>query len=674
MKKYLSKIPTPLYLLFITVLAYGIYIPWFGFYGDDWSYIWYQHLLGFGGAGDFAAYDRPFSALYYNIVIALLGESVLPYQIFVLFLRWLSGVLLWLVLKQVWKNHPVEIFWTSTLFLIFPGFGQQPIAVEYILHFMVLDLFLLSLWGMNKSINSQKKKYLWLTAVSMLFSSSVFAIEYFFGLEVLRPIFIWMKLAENRLGWKQRLKKTVLYWLPYLAVILLFCFWRIFIFKFPTYGPGLLTEIRLHPVPALAGLLVRVAGDFKTILLDSWQAILRRPQNDLMLVYLSILAGSLVAGSLFYFTFLKKEDQLLRQRTETWQQSWSLQAILIGLLSMLAAGIPFWVTGIPLEAKFPWDRTSLPFMLGACLIMTAILKWVLHPRFYPVGLCCLVSLTLGWHLMNAEVYREEWDHLKSFYWQLTWRAPGLEPGTVIMSDQIPLYKISDSGMTAPLNWTYAPDYHDRSLPYKVFDLDIRLDGNNVGLEKLEKGVPVTHDFRTLFFTSDTDHALVFLDKRESCLHILSPLDANVEGLPNKVLRTLPLSNLDLIVTNPARAAVPPSAVFGSEPQHNWCYFYQKADLARQQKEWGTVMEMWNQSQVGSWETKDLFELIPFIEGAAHQKDFELAENLSVRVSQNIDLRNRLCESWNQISASGDLSSEVEKILSIRRKIDCNPSE
>jgi len=35
----------PLALLGVAVLAYGIFIPWFRLYGDDWSYLWNYHLF-----------------------------------------------------------------------------------------------------------------------------------------------------------------------------------------------------------------------------------------------------------------------------------------------------------------------------------------------------------------------------------------------------------------------------------------------------------------------------------------------------------------------------------------------------------------------------------------------------------------------------------------------------
>jgi len=671
MKNIRSKTPVPFYLLLISILAYGIYIPWFGFYGDDWSYIWYQHLLGFGGAGVFAAYDRPFSAGYYNVVQFLLGESVWPYEVYSLLLRWAGAVLLWMVLGRIWKKNLRSIFWVATLFLIYPGFGQQPISVEFILHFAVLDLFLLSLLGMLNAIGTDKKGYLWLTGISMLCTASVFGLEYFVGLEILRPFLIWKALENEPAPIMEKGKKILLHWLPYLVILGVFLFWRIFVFKFPTYQPGMLGDMVKAPLSTSIALFKRIGMDFKILLLDAWRSILHLPGGQWLLTYVSLLLGG--AGiSVFFFNMVFNQHKADPEipATKAWEE-WPVQAGMLGFVTLLTAGAPFWATGIPLTIAFPWDRTMLPFMLGVCLVMVALLELIVHPRVQLFVFAGLVGLTLGWHLSNALVYHQEWEHMQSFYWQLAWRAPGLQPGTIIMSDQIPLYKVSDSGMTAPLNWTYAPDAHDRNLPYNVFDLDVRLDSGFIGLTQIQKGVQVTHNYRSLLFNSTTDKSLVFMDKLNTCLHILTPKDSAVTGLPPKVERTLPLSNLEDILPEPERPAKPPAVVFGDEPAHGWCYFYQKADLARQQNDWPKVAVLWKQASGQSLQPLDPFELLPFIEGLAYTGDINQADNLSNQVYQDANLRNRLCAAWNEIRIAPGVSDRKNAISTIMTKNKCS---
>ena len=130
----------------IVLLTYGIpvFFRWFSFYGDDWIYIYNHHLMGPASFPAFVAWDRPYSAWIYMLTTAVFGEAVLPYHILLLLERWLSVFLFWKILTRVWPSAKRMNSWAVLLFAVYPGFQQQPIAVQFILHFASLDLCLFS--------------------------------------------------------------------------------------------------------------------------------------------------------------------------------------------------------------------------------------------------------------------------------------------------------------------------------------------------------------------------------------------------------------------------------------------------------------------------------------------------------------------------------------------------
>ena len=81
----------PIALAAAVILGFGVFIPWFGFYGDDWLYIYTYHVLGPGSFQAFVAADRPFSGWVYTLVTPILGENPLGYHLLLLVLRWGSG-------------------------------------------------------------------------------------------------------------------------------------------------------------------------------------------------------------------------------------------------------------------------------------------------------------------------------------------------------------------------------------------------------------------------------------------------------------------------------------------------------------------------------------------------------------------------------------------------------
>ncbi len=74
--------------------------------------------------------------------------------------------------------------------------------------------------------------------------------------------------------------------------------------------------------------------------------------------------------------------------------------------------------------------------------------------------------------------------------------------------------------------------------------------------------------------------------------------------------------------NDAKAAPPNPDIFGSEPAHNWCYYFEKADLARQGRDWQTVLPLEKQAKTQSLAPKFGPEYIPFIEAHAQIGDWQ----------------------------------------------------
>src|SRR5574338_1167036 len=121
----------PLALLALTLLSYGLRAFSLGFFWDDWPYLWFFHR--FGPQGILAAFtsDRPFLSFIYNLSLSLLGSSSQNWQIFALLARWLCGFGLWSALAAAWPRQKFKAGWAAALFVVYPGFAQQWIALIY---------------------------------------------------------------------------------------------------------------------------------------------------------------------------------------------------------------------------------------------------------------------------------------------------------------------------------------------------------------------------------------------------------------------------------------------------------------------------------------------------------------------------------------------------------------
>jgi hypothetical protein len=86
------------------------------------------------------------------------------------------------------------------------------------------------------------------------------------------------------------------------------------------------------------------------------------------------------------------------------------------------------------------------------------------------------------------------------------------------------------------------------------------------------------------------------------------------------------SRVDRIVPT-GTSPVPPVSIFGAEPAHDWCYYYQKASLARQNGDWQEIGKLYDEVRKLGLETDDKSEMIPFFEGLVNSGRYEDAKAL-----------------------------------------------
>jgi hypothetical protein len=658
---------TPALLFFIVVLSYGIVIPWLGLYGDDWIYIYNYHLLGAGSFGKFVAIDRPFSAWIYVLTTALFQTHIWMYHVLLVILRWLSAVLVWWVLRLVWPEQQQPAIWTALLFAVYPGFVQQPIAVQFILHFAILDLFLFSIGSMLLVALQPERSKVWL-ALGLFSSLGMFSLEYFVGLELIRPLLLWLGLQKRFPESRKRLRTTILFWLPFLVVLITFGVWRVFIFKFPTYQPQLAKELLSSPLATLPELMKRVVVDLKTVTLNAWRQVVTLPADrTAWKMFAGLVVGSfaLVLGYLLW----KKTAQYDSPSSKTvrWFNGWPMRYLLVGLFALLVAGLPLWPASIRVELPFPWDRSTLPFMLGSCMTLVGLCGLIIQPEFQVVLIAALVALSIGHHYDNSLVYKTEWQNLRTYFQQMAWRMPGLQTGTILASDEIPLYRYSDNDLTPVVNWIYSPNYHVAEIPYKYFDLSTRVGD---ALPGVEEGLPVVHEYRGHTFHSTTSSVLAIYYRLPGCLWVLGPEDASFPKLPERIAEILPISHKKQVLTDSNPPAALPDFLSGPAEQ-SWCYYFEKTDLAVQKQDWQAAVNYTDEAFSLSLEASDPIEYLPALEGYAHLEKWEKAGELTHRILENSANQPIVCNRLKLIGQSLSPTLDRNPLDSLMESSGCN---
>lgn len=663
MRRRLPALPYPLLLLGLLFLAYGLWIPRLGLYWDDFPLAWIARTYGAPGLERYFATNRPFWGLLFQLTTPILGANPLAWQVFGALMRFVDALLLWQLLRLAWPRREEAARWAGALFLVYPGFSQQFIALVYGHMELVLASFLgsqvLMLLGLRRGVRRGWR----LLSLSLLLSAvNVFCMEYFLLLELARPLLILVILRQKdtELLLGKGLLRSLLIVLPWLAVLLGAMAWRTWGLGFHTYQPAFAARLSSEPLAALAGLAGRAARDLWLAGAEVWsRPFLLTGLGELtrtqLLVFWAV-AGMGLAGALLMLLPRVNAATLRKESRFDWL-SW----LLFGAALLIFAGGPYWLTDLPITKDFPFDRFTLSFMCGAAALLAGLWSWLPLPRGFKVGLLALtLAFSAALQYRYSLIYARDWATQRTLFRQLLWRAPGFQPGTTLLFNELPVVHYSDNSLTAPLNWIYAPENRSQQMSYMLYYPTVRLGS---GLPRIEPGLEIRQDYLAAQFSGNTGQVLVLYFQPPGCLRVMDPeVEADVWLIPPSLRDTLRLANPAVIL--PEGQARLPRELYGAEPAKNWCWYFEKADLARQQKDWAAAAALGDAAFALGDYPNDALERFPFIEAYAHTGNWERALELTQQTRDIAPLYAQLgCRLWQRIEREAGAVTGVDEAVS-----------
>lgn len=663
----------PLALLGLCLVSYGLLIPWLGFYWDDLAFQWIAEKLGSGGLARYFASARPVWGLFIRADLFLLGGSPWIWQLFGIFWRWLCAVMLWLLLRLLWPQRSRMAAWSAFLFAVYPGFDQQYIPVNFGHFFMVYTALLFSFGAMLVAVRRLGRFWLW-TGLGLVFSAiNLLCMEYFYLLDLLRPFLLWWVCGETMRAFGPRLRRVAVLWTPYLGVFLGVSFWRAFLFENQTLGnqPKLLGLLAADPLRAGLQLADTILQDFWQVAVQAWYEAFYLPDAGVLggrttLVYAALTA---VTFALVFFYLQRLEEDA----TDARKPSGRFYAGLLGLLAILIAGWPFWLTQLVVGLRQPNSRFTLPFTFGSVLLAAALASLI--PRradWLRAGLLALlVGFSTGYQFQVANQYRRSLDAQRQFFWQMVWRMPELREGTAVLTNDLPIAYVTDNSLTAMLNWVYAPENGSERMSHFLYYPSLR---QNTVLQGLQPDRQIIHNYWAATFYGSTSQVVAVYYQPPACLRVLDPqVDPANATIPILLRRSAELSSWEWIQPlSENQAARPPDRIYGAEPSHGWCYYYQKAELARQQADWGTVVELGGQAFGLGEYPNDPAERYPFIEGYAHTGDWDKAVEQTLEAAAITPLVHpALCRLWERIDTqTQDSERKTAVVQQVQEALGC----
>jgi hypothetical protein len=666
----------PVLLFGIALLAFSIKTLDQGFFHDDWHHVYYAKYYGLAGLKQFLFYDsRPFAYLIYQPLFSLLGFNPLHWHLLVLVLRFLTVWVFFHCLNLLWENHKKENGLVAALFLVYPVFQVQPNSVSYALHWVTYLIFMLSILLMILAVRRTGLFNIFTLSALVLEIFHLLMIEYFAGIELIRPFLLWFAFRDIPV--QARLRKVVRYWLPYLAVLILYAAFRASFSQLLGYdrnSPVILFGLFTDTFHSVVFLLQSSLRDLVDVLIAAWNPTYDPATIDFSVftnIWVWGLAALIALISGIYFS-------LIRHQTQPDEQiSWARAILGLGLIFTTLGLLPTWISGrtfFQLYNLFD-DRLALPSMFGASMVCVGAMFYLLRKQAFAYAvLAILLGLAVGLQLRTNAQYAQGWQKQSQFYWQLYWRAPYVEPRTAFIAEGeiFPFMGIHPTSYA--INSLYPPQGSMREFDYAFFASGERLGD----WEEFRQGSTLRDERFGSSFTGASKDSLTILyePEKDQCLWILQPEDARVRNMPALTYESLSVSDVSRIRSTPVSNQYPSRDIYGLEPPHTWCFYYQRAGLAGQYQDWQEVTALWKESQEKGFIPGNGAEYIVFIEGFAHTNDWPMAGELTVLASKHgNNIRPALCEVWTGFNSDLPASPEKEDAYrKVSEKLSCESND
>jgi hypothetical protein len=412
-------------------------------------------------------------------------------------------------------------------------------------------------------------------------------------------------------------------------------------------------QVRLYPRQTLYYWMIQGIQDLYDVMFSAWVI----PLSQLM-DHVQRWGGvvAILTAGLIFFLFMKLlDDRNIREDLSP--TPFAHEALLLGMLSAIGGLIPIAI--VNREVAFPFfSRYALTSSVGVSIFIVALLSCVRGQILHNAIVAVLVLVSVLTHHANAVRFAVETSMFKMFWWQVSWRAPQLQKGTTLIADYPVGGAEEDYFVWGPASLIYYPDKQNpQAIQPGLYAAVL----NSSAVTKILTRERQQYDNRKNIVTYPNYRNILVLSQPtlNSCVHVINGVQPEYSREEQDSIRVVgSYSEIEHVLTDET-PHMPPEVVFGPEPPHEWCYYYERADLARQRGDWEEVLRLGAQALEKGFAPQDKIEWIPFLQAYAVAGDMvHLTEMASViAVEPYISL-----QACQQLGSMQELSAPVMGVV------------
>ena len=580
MNKFRSLIKSELFiaiflLVAVSAIAYLPFIAHFSYFNDDWYEMFATGTRGPLVFIDIFSVDRPARALLMIPLYILFGRNPFPYNVTAYLFRLFSGLSVLWSLRMVWPQQKRLATLAALFYLIYPGFLSQPNAIDFQSHIAGLCF---ATFSIALSLKAVTTKNLWprilITGLSIFFGLAYLSqMEYYAGYEVVRFVLLFILAGQTEKTFFTRLKRAVLWYLPFIVVPLLFFTWRLFFFHdvrkqtdISLQLGSLITSPR-HTILVWTATLIQSMAD---VMVLAWFVPFDGAFSNLSAVDVFVSLGAALVAILIAWVSLRNNPS-----DSSSEGGWQGENLWTGLVIVAGGLIPIIMANRGVNFS-DLSRYSVISMFGAAMILVVFLDRLKNFSFQLGFVLLLIGIAVITHFSNGDSYARYADSNNMFWWQVSWRIPQMKKGTTIIVHYPAGQAGEDYTIWSPADLIYYPDSQSQKFIQPAIYAALL---NHDSVEKVLSHQGVDYETRrgSIHTFSNYSNILVITQSTPySCVRVIDGNQTELSAYEDeRVMLMAPYSQIQNVIPG-TQFKTPPQFPFGSEPTRSWCYYYEKA--------------------------------------------------------------------------------------------------
>jgi hypothetical protein len=495
-------------------------------------------------------------------------------------------------------------------------------------------------------------------------------VDFAFGMEVFRLlcVFLLVNRDQQTFSFLKRSVSAIRAWGIAAVIPFGFLFWRLFLFHNERQATDVGLQLSsLLTSPLLTGLwwLARLFQSAVNVEILAWNAPLF--QNLFEISLSNIMIGLLVAGVasllLLWGSFLirRMEDNDSYPSDTISSARWQSEAIWVGLVGVIAG-----VSPVVLANRYVsfggYSHYALPASLASVTAIVGLI-FLIDSRDVRLGVVSVLVLlaVLTHYSASLRVLHEE-QVIANFWQQLAWRAPGIKEGTTLVVNYPAINYAEDvDAVAGPANFIYFPEQTNQ-IP-AVYQLVALPQMDYITKDTLGGGEK-SYGYRTHVGEIHYDNILVISQPSENaCVHVINSQWPRYSEQDSDQILLLGQHSKDQDVLTDVRAPQPAEFIFGPEPAHTWCYYYQQAELALQKGDWEKVVQIGGEVTRLKLTPNDRIEWLPFLQAYARKGDEKAFKAIAIKIDISAFARGEACRTLLKMQELGPaFASQIQSLM------------